>query len=182
MGPRGGRLLISEASRVSAFTSFMFIPPSPPSLHEINPAGNRSRTPSTPPCSLSARSPSRRSKRFGNLLPYNQRQRRSCNAMYHTPYPVSAAHTSIFRMDSNSSLILCGGRTAEGVADARFAGSPTPPAPQTRISRARPPGRLRPFCLDSMKPPLILPDLGFGFRGFTFRAPPQGKRAPRVDP
>ena len=37
----------------------------------------------------------------GNLLPNNQRQRRTCYALCHILYPVSAARTSIFRMDSN---------------------------------------------------------------------------------
>ena len=39
---------------------------------------------------------------IGNLLPNNRRQRRTCYALCHILYPVSAAHTSIFRMDSNS--------------------------------------------------------------------------------
>jgi len=41
-------------------------------------------------------------REIGNLLPNNQRQRRTCYALCHILYPVSAAHTSIFRMDSNS--------------------------------------------------------------------------------
>ena len=41
-------------------------------------------------------------KEIGNLLPNNRRQRRTCYALCHILYPVSAAHTSIFRMDSNS--------------------------------------------------------------------------------
>jgi len=36
-----------------------------------------------------------------NLLPNNQRQRRTCYASCHILHPVSAAHTSILRMDSN---------------------------------------------------------------------------------
>ena len=39
---------------------------------------------------------------IGNLLPNSQRQHRTCYALCHILYPVSAAHTSIFRMDSNS--------------------------------------------------------------------------------
>ena len=39
---------------------------------------------------------------IGNLLPNNRRQRRTGYALCHILYPVSAAHTSIFRMDSNS--------------------------------------------------------------------------------
>ena len=42
------------------------------------------------------------SREIGNLLPNNRRQRRTCYALCHILYPVSAAHTSIFRMDSNS--------------------------------------------------------------------------------
>ena len=41
-------------------------------------------------------------REIGNLSPNNRRQRRTCYALCHTLYPVSAAHTSIFRMDSNS--------------------------------------------------------------------------------
>ena len=41
-------------------------------------------------------------REIGNLLPTNQHQRRTCYALCHILYPVSAAHTSIFRMDSNS--------------------------------------------------------------------------------
>ncbi|KAJ1480880.1 hypothetical protein T484DRAFT_1955699, partial [Baffinella frigidus] len=33
------------------------------------------------------------------------RQRRTCYALCHLLYPVSAAHTSIFRMDSNSNSL-----------------------------------------------------------------------------
>ena len=40
----------------------------------------------------------RRPREIGNLLPNNQRQRRTCYALCHIIYPVSAAHTSIFRM------------------------------------------------------------------------------------
>ena len=43
-----------------------------------------------------------RNREIGNLLPNNRRQRRTCYALFHILYPVSAAHTSIFRMDSNS--------------------------------------------------------------------------------
>ena len=41
-------------------------------------------------------------REIGNLLPNNRRQRRTCYALCHILFPVSAAHTSIFRMDSNS--------------------------------------------------------------------------------
>ena len=41
-------------------------------------------------------------REIGNLLPNNRRQRRTCYALCHILYPVSAAQTSIFRMDSNS--------------------------------------------------------------------------------
>ena len=39
---------------------------------------------------------------IGNFLPKKQCQRRTCYALCHTLYPVSAAHASIFRMSSNS--------------------------------------------------------------------------------
>ena len=41
-------------------------------------------------------------REIGKLLPNNRRQRRTCYALCHILYPVSATHTSIFRMDSNS--------------------------------------------------------------------------------
>ena len=41
-------------------------------------------------------------KNYGNLLPNNQRQRRTCYALCHILYPVSAALASFFRMDSIS--------------------------------------------------------------------------------
>jgi len=41
-------------------------------------------------------------REIGNLLPNNRRQRRTCYALCYILYPVSTAHTSIFRMDSNS--------------------------------------------------------------------------------
>jgi len=44
---------------------------------------------------------------IGNLLRNNRRQRRTCYALCHILYPVSAAHTSIFRMDSNSTSYRC---------------------------------------------------------------------------
>ena len=47
-----------------------------------------------------------RAGEIGNLLPNNRRQRRTCYALCHILYPVSAAHTSIFRMDSNSTSYL----------------------------------------------------------------------------
>jgi len=45
-------------------------------------------------------------REIGNLLPNNRRQRRTCYALCHILYPVSAAHTSIFRMDSNSTSYI----------------------------------------------------------------------------
>ena len=48
----------------------------------------------------------RTQREIGDLLPNNQRQRRTCYALCHMLYPVSAAHTSIFRMDSNSTSYL----------------------------------------------------------------------------
>ena len=41
-------------------------------------------------------------REIGNLLPNNQRQRRTCYALCHILYPVSAALASFFRMDSIS--------------------------------------------------------------------------------
>ena len=41
-------------------------------------------------------------REIGNLLPNHRRQRRTCYALCHILYPVSAAHTSTSRMDSNS--------------------------------------------------------------------------------
>jgi len=41
-------------------------------------------------------------REIGKVLPNNRRQRGTCYAMCQILYPVSAAHTSIFRMDSNS--------------------------------------------------------------------------------
>ena len=46
-------------------------------------------------------------REIGNLLPNNRRQRRTCYALCHILYPVSAAHTSIFRMDSTSTSYRC---------------------------------------------------------------------------
>ena len=43
-----------------------------------------------------------KSREIGVLLPNNQRERHTCYALCHILYPVSAAHMSIFRMDSNS--------------------------------------------------------------------------------
>jgi hypothetical protein len=45
-------------------------------------------------------------REIDNFLPNNQRQRRTCYASCHLLYPVSAAHTSIFRMDSNSTSYI----------------------------------------------------------------------------
>jgi hypothetical protein len=51
---------------------------------------------------------------IGNLLPNNQRQRRTCYALCHILYPVSAALASFFRMDSISTsfgnLVVAGFR------------------------------------------------------------------------
>ena len=47
-------------------------------------------------------------REIGNLLPDKQRQRRTCYALCHILYPVSAAPTSIFRVDSNSTSYRCG--------------------------------------------------------------------------
>ena len=41
-------------------------------------------------------------REMGDSLPNNQRQRRTCYALCHILHPMSAAHTSILRMDSNS--------------------------------------------------------------------------------
>ena len=41
-------------------------------------------------------------REIGNLLPNNQRQRHTCCALCHILYPVEAALTRIFRLDSNS--------------------------------------------------------------------------------
>ena len=41
-----------------------------------------------------------------NFLPNNQRQRRTCCALCHILFPVSAAHMSTFEMDSNSTSAL----------------------------------------------------------------------------
>ena len=41
-------------------------------------------------------------REIGNLLPNNQRQRRTFYTLCHILYPMSAAHASIFRMASNS--------------------------------------------------------------------------------
>ena len=45
-------------------------------------------------------------REIGNLLPNERRQRRTCYALCHILYPVSAAQTSIFRMDSNSTSYI----------------------------------------------------------------------------
>ena len=57
-------------------------------------------------------------REMGNVLSDNLRQRRTCYAVCHILYPVSAARTSIFRMDSNSTSYVqaetagaCGGRS-----------------------------------------------------------------------
>ena len=44
-----------------------------------------------------------REKEIGDLLPNNQRQHRTCYALCHILYPVSAAQMRIFQMNSNSS-------------------------------------------------------------------------------
>ena len=47
-----------------------------------------------------------RVREIGNLLPNNQRQRRTCYALCHILYPVSAALASFFRMDSISTSFI----------------------------------------------------------------------------
>jgi len=66
-------------------------------------------------------------------LPNNQRQRCTCYALCHALYPVSAAHTSIFRVDSNSTPY----RSASNVlcVEPRF----------TQREQGVPHGGLRPF-------------------------------------
>ena len=49
----------------------------------------------TGPEGLQLRVPSPEQNEIGNLLPRNQRQRRTCYALCHILYTVSAAHTSI---------------------------------------------------------------------------------------
>ena len=64
-------------------------------------------TPNPPPAWPPTRKASRQHLReMGNLLPNNQRQRRTCYSLCHILYPVSAAHMIIFRMDSNSTSHL----------------------------------------------------------------------------
>ena len=46
------------------------------------------------------------SRENDNSLPNDERQRRTCYALCHILYPVSAAHTSVFRMDSKSTSDL----------------------------------------------------------------------------
>ena len=48
-------------------------------------------------------------REIGNVLPEKLRQRRICYAFCHVLYPVSAAHTSIFRMDSKPTSYHCDG-------------------------------------------------------------------------
>jgi hypothetical protein len=56
----------------------------------------------------------RKAREIGNLLPNNRRQRRTCYALCHILYPVSAAHTRIFRMDSNSTSYRSEGQETQG--------------------------------------------------------------------
>ena len=68
--------------------------------HEAVDGGDEEQHDEKEPCQ---RPPQRAASReSGNLLPNNRRQRRTCYALCHILYPVSAAHTSIFQMDSNS--------------------------------------------------------------------------------
>jgi len=60
---------------------------------------SKGQLPDSPPLPLVLRA---RLREIGNLLPNIQRQRCTCYALCHILYPVSAALTSIFRMDSNS--------------------------------------------------------------------------------
>ena len=46
-----------------------------------------------------------RGREIGNLLPNNRHQRRTCYALCHILYPVSAALASFFRMDSISTSL-----------------------------------------------------------------------------
>ena len=64
--------------------------------------GTASQSPKRGLFTSCASGPCSRPREIGNLLPNNRRQRRTCYALCHILYPVSAAHTSIFRMDSNS--------------------------------------------------------------------------------
>jgi len=59
-------------------------------------------------------------REIGNLLPNNRRQRRTCYALCHLLSPVSAAHTSIFRMDSNSTSCTAGDEGLFGPDRATF--------------------------------------------------------------
>ena len=83
-----------------------------------NSAPSRSRAPAPPPgtnrhlstalmCTTIRRIPARE---IGNLLPNNQHQRRTWYALCHILYPVSAAHTSIWRVGLNSAFYDSGKR------------------------------------------------------------------------
>ena len=86
---------------------------------------------------------------IGNLFPNNRRQRRTCYALCHILYPVSAAHTSIFRMDSNSTS-YCGRGGACVVADGLgrevqipWNTSPKPQTPKPNLSNPSPKAQAR---------------------------------------
>ena len=64
-------------------------------------------------------------REIGNLLPNNQRQRRTCYALCHILYPVSAAHTSIFRMDVQTG-VLPASQVRPGSREARRVGRELP--------------------------------------------------------
>ena len=66
------------------------------------PSRRRRASFSTSPACVSNKFCAHQSREIDNLLPNSRRQRRTCYALCHILYPVSAAHTSIFRMDSNS--------------------------------------------------------------------------------
>jgi len=85
--------------------------------------GALSGSPPARPACIARKSEGQRE--IGNLLPNNRRQRRTCYALCPILYPVSAAHTSIFRMDSNSTSYTCIARRSEGqenVQDAKRRG------------------------------------------------------------
>ena len=78
-------------------------------------------------------------REIGNLLPNNQRQRRTCYALCHILYPVSAAHTSIFRMDSNSTSYHC-----MYASLSRLAAAPPPSEPSASPSGDTTPCKVTP--------------------------------------
>ena len=78
---------------------------------------------------------SHREREIGNLLPNNQRQRRTCYALCHILYPVSAALASFFRMDSNSTSFTFS-------FDLRNRAHSLPPRPVDSTAYLTPPSRL----------------------------------------